>query len=170
MNKQKIIQMFVLVFVIGILVTMVLGLRSQSNAVGIGDQGFEFELEDLDGNIHRLSDYKGEVVMLNFFASWCEPCKAEAPELEKFNAEFKDEVKLLVVVKGETKNTVQKYVDERDSKKTYIFDFNNNVSRSYGVVGQPETIIIDQDGIIVDHIVGGVTRDFLALKLQKLKK
>ncbi|UTW70810.1 redoxin domain-containing protein [Anaerobacillus sp. HL2] len=85
-NKQKIIQLVVLVFVVGILATMVLGLRSQGSAVGIGDEAYEFELEGLDGNMYRLSDYKGEVVFLNFFASWCEPCKEEAPELEKFNA------------------------------------------------------------------------------------
>lgn len=169
MKKQKVIQMVVLVFVIGILVTMVLGLRSQGNTVGVGDPGFDFELEDMDGNIHRLSDYKGEVVMLNFFASWCKPCKEEAPELEKFNAEFKDEMTLLVVVKGETKNTVKRYIDEMDSKKTYIFDFNNKVSRAYGAVGQPETIIINKEGIIVEHFIGGVTRDFLALKLQEYK-
>ncbi|WNF37109.1 TlpA disulfide reductase family protein [Bacillaceae bacterium IKA-2] len=168
MNRQKIIQTVVLVFAIGVLVTMVLGLRSQGSAVGIGDEGYNFELEDMDGNTHQLSDYKGEVVILNFFASWCEPCKAEAPELEKFHAEFKDQANLLIVVKGETKNTVKRYIDEMDSKKKYIFDFNNNVSRSYGAVGQPETIIINQEGIIVDHIIGGVSRDYLAVKLDEL--
>lgn len=170
MSKQKIIQMVVLVFVIGILVTMVLGLRSQGNTVGIGDEGYEFELEDLDGNIHRLSDYKGKVVMLNFFATWCTTCVAEAPELERFNEEFKDEMELFIVVKGETKNTVQRYVDEKNSKKTYIFDYNNNVSRRYGVIGQPETIVIDPNGIIVDHYIGMVNRDVLAVALKEAQK
>lgn len=171
MDKQKVLKMIVLVFVIGMLVTMVLGLRSQGSAVGIGDEGFEFELEDFDGNIHHLSDHKGEVVILNFFASWCEPCKEEAPELEKFHAEFKDEgVNLLIVVKGETKNTISKWIEESDSKVTYIFDFNNNVSKRFGVTGQPETIIINQEGIIVDHVIGLVDRDYLALKVNELKK
>lgn len=167
MSRHKIIQTIVLVFAIGVLATMVLGLRS-GDTVGIGDEGFNFELEDLEGNFHQLSDYKGEVVILNFFASWCEPCKEEAPELEKFHAEFKDEVNLLIVVKGETKKAVRKYIDEIDSKVNYIFDFNNNVSRSYGAVGQPETVIINEEGIIVDHVIGSVDRDFLALRVKEL--
>jgi cytochrome c biogenesis protein CcmG, thiol:disulfide interchange protein DsbE len=169
MNKQKIIQMVVLVFVIGILITMVLGLRSQTQNVVIGDEAYDFELQDLEGNIHRLSDYRGKVVMLNFFATWCTACVAEAPELERFNEEFKDEVELLVVVKGETQNTVRKYVEERNSKKTYIFDFTNSVSRKFNVIGQPETIVINEDGIIVDHFIGGVSRDFLGVVLNELK-
>ncbi len=168
MNK-KVIQTVVLVFVIGILITMVLGLRSQGSAVGIGDEAYDFELQDLDGNIHRLSDYKGKVVMLNFFATWCSACVAEAPELERFNAEFSDEVQLFVVVKGETQNTVRRYVNEKQSKKTYLFDFTNNISRKFGVIGQPETIVINEDGIIVDHFIGGVTRDFLGVVLNEIK-
>ncbi|MCT8136341.1 TlpA family protein disulfide reductase [Anaerobacillus sp. CMMVII] len=168
MNK-KIIQMVVLVFVIGMLVTMVLGLRSQGGAVGIGDEAYDFEMEDLEGNTHRLSDYRGKVVMLNFFATWCTACVAEAPELERFNEEFKDEVALFVVVKGETKNTVRKYVEEKNSKKTYVFDFTNSVSRKFGVIGQPETIVINEDGIIVDHFIGGVSRDFLGVVLNDIK-
>ncbi|RXJ01128.1 TlpA family protein disulfide reductase [Anaerobacillus alkaliphilus] len=168
MNK-KVIQTVVLVFVIGILITMVLGLRSQGSAVGIGDEAYDFELQDLEGNVHRLSDYKGKVVMLNFFATWCSACVAEAPELERFNDEFKDEVQLFVVVKGETQNTVRKYVDEKQSKKSYLFDFTNSISRKFGVIGQPETIVINEDGIIVDHFIGGVTRDFLGVVLNEIK-
>lgn len=168
MNRNKIIQAIVLIFAIGVLAVMVLGLQGATSA-GIGDEGFNFELEDLEGNIHQLSDHKGEVVMLNFFASWCDPCKEEAPELEKFHAEFKDEVDLIIVVKGETKKTIRKWIEETDSKVKYIFDFNNSVSRSYGVVGQPETIIINQEGIITDHIIGLVDSDFLAMKLKELQ-
>ncbi len=168
--SKKIMQIVVLIFVIGMLITMVLGLRSQGNTVGIGDPAYDFELEDLEGNIHRLSDYKGQIVMLNFFASWCEPCKAEAPELEKFHEEFKDEVNFFFVDRGETKNAVRKYVEKFDSKVTYLFDFKTHVSKRYGVTGQPETVIINQDGIIVDHIIGPVSRDTLALKLLELKK
>lgn len=169
MNKQKIIQMVVLVFVIGILITMVLGLRSQGQAYGIGDEAYDFELQDLDGNTRRLSDYRGKVVMLNFFATWCTACVAEAPELERFNEEFKDEVQLFVVVKGETQNTVRRYVEERQSKKTYVFDFTNSVSRKFGVIGQPETIVINEEGIIVEHFIGGLSRDFLGVVLNELK-
>jgi cytochrome c biogenesis protein CcmG, thiol:disulfide interchange protein DsbE len=170
MNKQKIVQTVVLVFVIGMLLTMVLGLRSQGQSAGIGDEAYDFELQDLDGNIHRLSDYRGKVVMLNFFATWCTACVAEAPELERFNEEFKDEVVLLVLVKGETQNTVRRYVEQRDSKKTYLFDFTNSVSRKLGVIGQPETIVINEDGIIVEHFIGGVSRDFLAVVLNEVKQ
>ncbi|OIJ20399.1 hypothetical protein BKP45_09120 [Anaerobacillus alkalidiazotrophicus] len=169
MKKTKVVQMIVLVFVIAMLATMVLGLRSVGNTVGIGEEAYDFELQDLDGNTHRLSDYRGEIVILNFFATWCVSCVAEAPELEKFNEEFKDEMNLFIVVKGEPLNTVKRYVEEKNSNKTYILDFNNHVSRRFGALGQPETIMINEEGIIVEHFIGGVNRDFLGVKLRELQ-
>lgn len=169
MRKSKVVQTVVLVFVIGMLVTMVMGLRSVGNTVGIGEEAYDFELTDLQGNVHRLSDYRGEVVILNFFATWCSACVAEAPELEKFNNEFKDEMKLFVIAKGEPVNTVQRYVDRTGSNKTYLFDFNTQVSKRFGATGQPETIVINEDGIIVEHFIGGLSRDFLGVVLNEVK-
>lgn len=166
MDSKKIIQIVVLFFVVSVLVFLALGIRSDASAE-IGDPGFNFELEDVDGNIHSLSDYKGNVIVLNYFTSWCQPCIEEAPELEAFNKEYKDRATLLIIDRGETKGSVKKFIEENNSKITYLFDFNMDVSKRYRVAGQPETIIIDKDGIIRDRIIGVVSKDVLALKVSK---
>lgn len=169
MKKTKIIQLGILVFVIGILVLFVIGLRG-GNEVGIGDKAVDFELEDLNGKLHRLSDYEGKVIVLNFFATWCNPCQEQAPTLHEFYHEYKDEIGYFTIVKSDSKRSVEKYKERTGFDMPYVFDFDLTVSDTYGVIGQPETIIIDQDGIIHNHFVGSVTRDMLAFEISKLEK
>ncbi len=165
----KPVKLVVMTFAIAMLVVMVIGLRNVGSSVTIGELGYDFEMQDLEGNIHRLSDYEGEMVFLNFFATWCRQCVEEAPELERFNEEFKDQMNLLIIVRGEPVRTVQRYVDNTNSKKTYLFDFNTEVGKRFGITGQPETLVINEEGIIIDHYVGSVNRDFLARKLEEYK-
>ncbi|OIJ16235.1 hypothetical protein BKP35_04485 [Anaerobacillus arseniciselenatis] len=166
---KKPVKLIVMTFAISMLIVMVLGLRSVGSSVSIGEPGYDFEMQDLEGDLHRLSDYEGEMVFMNFFATWCYVCVEEAPELEAFNEEFKDQMNLFVVVRGEPVRTVQRYVDETKSNKTYLFDFNTEIGRKFGVTGQPETLVINEEGIIIDHFVGAVSRDFLAGKLEEYK-
>lgn len=158
-----------MVFAIAMLIVMVMGLRSVGSSVSIGEKGYDFELQDLEGNIHRLSDYEGQMVFINFFATWCQQCVIEAPELERFNEEFKDDMTLLIMVRGEPVRTVQRYVERTNSNKTYLMDFNTDIGRRFGVTGQPETIVINEEGIIIDHYIGSVNRDFLARRLEEYK-
>ncbi|SDZ67117.1 Peroxiredoxin [Evansella caseinilytica] len=169
MDKRRIAQGAILLFIIGVLATFVIGIRAQGNAVGVGDEAVDFALEDMDGQLHQLSDYRGEIVVLNFFASWCKPCEAEAPELIAFHEEFADELIFFSIVKSETKRNVERFVERTGYEKPFLFDFDLTVSKSFGVVGQPETIIIDQNGVIREHIVGPVTRDVLAKKVSELQ-
>ena len=122
---------------------------------------FNFELEDLDGNLVKLSDYKGQMVILNFFATWCKPCVDEAPELEAFEQEYGKDYKLLIIDIGETKDRVKKFIDKHETTSTYLFDFKRDVYKQYGLVGQPETFVIDKNGIIREHYKGPLTKQEL---------
>lgn len=169
MNKNKLIQIAVLLLIIVLFVYIALGLRENSAVAGVGEAGYDFELEDLDGKMHQLSDYKGRVVVINIFATWCEPCVDEAPELEAFEKEYKNEVKLLIIDKGEPKNRVAKFIEKYKTTTTYLFDFDTQVSKKYGVIGQPETFILDKEGIIRRHIIGPVNKEMLAEAIQPWK-
>lgn len=166
MNKQSGIKIVVGLLVVSLLVFLGLGLKGEEVA-GIGETAIDFELEDVNGNIYRLSDYEGQVVVLNFFASWCKPCVDEAPELEAFGEEYNEQAKLLIIAKGEPRDRVLKFIEEHESSLIYLLDYNMEVAKTFNTLSQPETIIIDKEGIIRDHMYGIVTKELLAEKIQK---
>lgn len=156
---KKIIPIFVIIAVLGVLGFLVSGLGGKASAQP-GDQAIDFELKDVSGKTVKLSDFKGQPVVLNFFATWCAPCIDEAPELEAFGKEYKD-AKLLILAKGESKRRMEKYIDDSGSKLTYLLDTKEEISKDYTVLGQPETIIIDGNGVIVERFSGPTTKDNL---------
>jgi cytochrome c biogenesis protein CcmG/thiol:disulfide interchange protein DsbE len=163
---KKIIPIFVIIAVLGVLGFLVSGLGGKASAQP-GDPAIDFELKDVNGKSVKLSDFRGQPVVLNFFATWCAPCIEEAPELEAFGKEYQD-AKLLIVAKGESKRRMEKYIDESSSKLTYLLDTKEEISKDYTVLGQPETVIIDGNGVIVERFAGPTTKDNL-IKLIKEK-
>ncbi|WP_147533917.1 TlpA family protein disulfide reductase [Bacillus marasmi] len=157
MNKRG-IKILILAGVIGLFVYFGISLATKGEYTGIGEKAYAFELEDIDGKKTKLSDYSGQVVILNYFATWCGPCVDEAPELEAFEQEYGDQFKLLIIDLGETQDRVKKFVKEHKTTSTYLFDFNRKVSKEYNVVGQPETFIIDKEGVIREHYTGPISK------------
>jgi cytochrome c biogenesis protein CcmG, thiol:disulfide interchange protein DsbE len=153
---RKMVPIIVIAAVLGVLGFLVSGLGGKASAQP-GDQSIDFELMDVNGKTYKLSDFKGQPVVLNFFATWCGPCIDEAPELEAFGKEYKD-AKLLILAKGESKKRMQKYIGESGSKLTYLLDTKEEVSKDYNVIGQPETIIIDENGVIAERFSGPTTK------------
>ncbi|MDX8364140.1 TlpA disulfide reductase family protein [Cytobacillus sp. IB215665] len=168
MNKRRMIQTIVLSLVAAVFFFLVSGIQGVKG-VKVGDLAYDFTLEDLDGGTHTLSDYRGQFVVLNFFATWCKPCVDEEPELEAFHQQYGDKYKLLIIDRGEPKSRVEKFIKEHNSTTLYLFDTDDKVSKNYLVVGQPETFIIDPSGIIRERIVGPTTAETLAGKISLLK-
>ena len=166
MNRTKLIQMSSGAVVIGILILFVVGLNLDGTAADVGDDAVAFSLEDREGNLVNLDDHLGEQpVVMTFFSTWCQPCRQQTPEVIAFQEEYGEDVLVLTVVKSETRRAVDRFVDDTGYEEpNYVFDFNTDVSKAYGITGQPETIIINQEGVIVEHIVGGVSRDMLAMR------
>ena len=154
--RKKLVPIIVIVFVVGILALLVNGLGGKVSA-NPGDEAIEFTLKDMEGKQIKLSDYRGKMVVLNFFATWCQPCIDEAPELEAFGADYEN-AELLIIAKGETTKRMEKYIAESNSKLHYLLDTKEEVSKDYSVIGQPETIIIDENGVIVERFTGPTTK------------
>lgn len=121
--------------------------KEKVEALADGDQAPDFELVDLEGNTHRLSDYKGQGVFLNFWGTWCEPCKKEMPAMERQYQQFKDQgVQVLAVNIAQSKFEVQNFVDQYDLTFPVVIDKTKSVMQAYNVGKLPATYLISPDG------------------------
>jgi peroxiredoxin len=121
--------------------------KEKVEALADGDQAPDFELVDLEGNTHRLSDYKGQGVFLNFWGTWCEPCKKEMPAMERQYQQFKDQgVQVLAVNIAQSKFEVQNFVDQYDLTFPVVIDKTKSVMQAYNVGRLPATYLISPDG------------------------
>ncbi len=129
----------------------------------------DFTLNDMDGEPHRLADYRGKVVLINFWATWCPPCRKEMPSLERLYQHFKDQpFMVLAVNQWETDDHVFSYMGELNVFPEFpiLFDPESKISEEYGVLGLPTSVIIDQQGRIRYRAVGG--REFDHPEIMKL--
>jgi len=117
-----------------------------------------FSLPDMDGASHALSDYRGRVVMLNFWATWCPPCRHEMPSMERLYAKFKDRgLEVVAVNQWEDPDLVFEFTGRLSLSPTFpiLFDRESRIAEQYGVKGLPTTYLLDRDGNIRFQAIGG---------------
>lgn len=130
----------------------------------------DFKLKDLSGKEVSLSDYKGKKIFLNFWASWCPPCKAEMPEMEKLYQETKDsDLVILAVNIGEDKDTVQKFIKNNNYNFPVLLDIDNAAAIKYQIVSIPTSFFIDKEGNIVGKHIGSMTIDDMKSYINNIK-
>jgi len=129
--------------------------RKYEEIAAVGKPAPVFELKDANGGTWKLSDLKGKVVFLNFWATWCTTCKAEAPNKEAlFQLMQGKPIQMLgVLFRDDPRNLSEYYRTQPVSMPTLISP-ENEMARMYGITGVPETFIIDKDGIIREKLVG----------------
>jgi len=124
----------------------------------VDDQAPNFTLKGLQGEEVSLEDYRGKIVFINFWASWCPPCKAEMPDINKLYLENKDEdLVVLAVDVNETKTTVEKFIKDGDYEFPVLLDETGKTAAKYSVIGIPKTIVVDPNGIITHKKMGMMT-------------
>jgi len=120
----------------------------------------DFSLPLLAGGNATLSSFKGKVVILNFWATWCPPCRVEMPSMEilfqRFNAQG---LEILAVDIGENASTVQQFIRSAGYTFPVLLDSANRVSSVYGIEAIPTTYIIDREGKIIGRVVGSIIWD-----------
>jgi peroxiredoxin len=116
----------------------------------------DFELPTLSGAYVRLSDYRGKVIFLNIWATWCPPCREEMPSMESLYRRMKgrDFEMLAVSIDREGKQVVQPFAVKYGLTFPVLLDPDSKTSRPYGLTGVPETFIIDKNGVIIKKIIG----------------
>jgi len=148
---KKIIAYTILTFFIGMLSSCI---YSPETAVNIGQPAPSFKLRDLDGREISLEEYKGKIVLVDFWATWCSPCRMTMPVVENLSREYSDEMVVLAVNLRESKDVIGKYAFEQAISSQILLDKEGTVSTSYGAYAIPMQFLIDRSGI-VRHIQTG---------------
>lgn len=164
----------VVALLIGLLAWQVVRTDQGKAIAGKVDEGQKpqapvFELEQLDGaKTVSLADYRGKAVVLNFWASWCAPCKDEAPELESVWQRWRDKDVVIVGVDLQDFGTdAQRFVDRYDLSYPVLRDTQNWTWGRYGLSGLPETYFVDRQGRLVgEHVEGPVSAEELDRNIQ----
>lgn len=132
--------------------------------VSVGSPAPPFQLSDLYGREISLSQYRGKVVILDFWATWCGPCRMSMPLLEKLQEENPGSLKLLAINLEEPMDLVRDYVARQNIRSTVLLDEEGKVGRVYRSESIPMQVLIDKEGIVRDVQVGFSPR--LAEKLR----
>lgn len=133
---------------------------------------YDFELKDQYGNTHKLSDYKGKVVFLNFWATWCPPCREEMPHIEEIYKEYgynKNDVVILGAAspataenpspQDESEEKIKAFLTKNNYTFPVVFDVKGEIFRNYYINAFPTTFMIDREGNIMGYVAGGLSKE-----------
>ncbi|MDE3034772.1 MAG: TlpA family protein disulfide reductase [Nitrospirota bacterium] len=130
----------------------------------VGKAAPDFELPGLDEKLVRLSDYRGKVVFLNFWATWCKPCREEMPSMEVLYKNFEKDGLVILAVSIDrvtTKKDIPPFVKGMNLTFPVLVDSWGQTDKRYKLMGVPETYIIDQEGVLREKVIG--PRDWTVL-------
>jgi len=142
--------------------------NAQNESLG---KATDFELKDINGSMVKLSSYQGKVIILNFFATWCPPCRMEMPDFNRIAQERPNDVAIIAVNVGdENESAIRNFVDQ--NKLTFpVAKDDGKVSSAYGPIRAiPVTVVIDKDLNIVRQYVGARTKAIFENDIDTLNK
>jgi thiol-disulfide isomerase/thioredoxin len=120
-----------------------------------GDLAPEFVLQSIAGTSRKLSNYRGKVVLVNLWATWCPPCVAELPILDQLTAKYADQgFVVLAVAADEDTQAVRDFLARSPVKSEVLLDPNGAIGTQYGITGYPETFFVDRQGRLQEKIIG----------------
>jgi peroxiredoxin len=125
-------------------------------AVAVGDVAPDFKLEDTKGNPVSLSDFRGKVVLINLWATWCPPCIAEMPSMERLQEVMAGDDFVILAVNTEEngRSVVPEFLEKTRYTFPILYDDKGVVQKLYGVFKFPESFIILKDGTVAEKIIG----------------
>lgn len=120
-----------------------------------------FTLKTLAGDEVSLAGLRGKTVLINFWATWCPPCRAELPHIDRMSREFEGSEKVILTINNEDTGVARGYVKDKKYAMPVLMDGKNQVSRLYGVRAIPTVLVVDKRGIVRAHLVGGRSEETL---------
>ncbi|WP_053219563.1 TlpA family protein disulfide reductase [Virgibacillus senegalensis] len=146
---------------------------ASANSLKAGQAAPDLSLPTLDGKEISLSELKGKKVLLNFWATWCGPCKEEIPALEKLHQEYGEEVEILAVNATATEldgvEKVKSFKEQANVSFSILLDKESSAVESYRVLNIPASYFIGSDGIIKQSITGPMSYEFMENTIKSMR-
>ena len=130
----------------------------------------DFTLPSPTGEEYTLSQWRGQAVVVNFWASWCAPCRVETPYFQELSEQYAGQVVIVGVNQGETAAVASQFVADYQLTYPVVLDQDNRISREYAIFGLPTTLFIDETGVVRHIIPGAVNKAVLESQIQQLLK
>ena len=139
----------------------------------------DFTLKDQFGNTHTLADYKGKTIFLNFWATWCGPCRAELPDIQNLYEKYSEETEEEVVVLGvagprmggeKTEEEIREFLEENELTYPVLMDTDWTLFQGYGISSFPTTFMIDRDGNVFGYVAGQLSYDIMEDIIRQTKE
>ena len=128
---------------------------SSAQGVEVGNQAPDFQLQSLDGQTVSLGDLQGKPVLINFWATWCSPCRGEMPYIQEIYEEWSDRGLVVLAINiGESSSKAEEFMQSYNLSFTVLLDTKQDVAQKYNIQYIPTTFFIDKDGIIQDKLIG----------------
>jgi peroxiredoxin len=129
--------------------------NAEYKIIGVGDRAPEVRLQSVDGKTVSLADYRGKVVLVHFWATWCPPCVEEIPTLERFYQQVLGaDIEVLGVSVDDSADVLKAFLDKNKVHFPVLRDPGGKTARSYGTLKFPETYIVGRDGMVRHKIIG----------------
>ena len=127
----------------------------ESQVATVGKPAPDFDTVDLKGDVWSLSKLRGKVVFVNFWATWCSPCREEMPSMQRLYAKMpKDKFEMIALFNNDKKSVVRNFVSQLGLTFPILSDEFNFAGPKYGLTGLPETFIVDKQGIVREKFIG----------------
>lgn len=137
-----------------------------------GQQAANFTLNDLNGNPVQLADYRGKKVLINFWASWCPPCRAEMPYMQQFYEDYEKEAVILGINLTSTEDgyeDIKAFTDKLGITFPIVLDDEGEVMKDFAVISYPTTYVIDEQGVIHEVFYRAINYEIMEKAVKDLK-
>jgi peroxiredoxin len=173
MKKRRLVMRTLILLILGAAVAYTLYAnltKDDPQEVAIGKIAPDFVLTDMQGKKHRLSDYKGQGVFLNFWGTWCKPCQTEMPYINNQYHQYKDNgVQVLSVDINESNLAVNQFAERFGLDFPIMIDKDKQVMNAYNIDPLPATFLIDKTGKVVKYYTGQLDEDTIRDFMEKIK-
>lgn len=154
---------------VAFLTLMAVAVIKNSPPPEVGDQAPSFEAELLSGEGQMSSDeLRGKPVVINFWASWCVPCRDEVPMLSEAEERYGDQVTFVGIDIRDARSEAIEFAERYEMNYALVRDEDLAIYDDFGLTGQPETFFLDEEGVILEHVPGPLVRDTLFQLLDSL--
>jgi len=177
MQQRRIL--FILILALGAVWTLISADKegvSTAGRIPAPQKGFlapDFSLKTLDGEEITLSDLRGKVVLLNFWATWCPPCRGEMPAFQQAYSDYADEDFIIVAVNATREDDPEKvaaFIAKYGLEFPVLLDSTGEINQLYLVQSLPTSFFIDKEGVIQEMVVGGIAEAMVRTRIEKMLK